>query len=113
MKSGVHPFVMCNFAPPDMVGHTGVYEAAIKVCEGRKRPRCGGLERGHTGVYEAAITVCGGSECASRAGLKGLQVGDYGTVAFHYIRAELLRGHTGVYKAAIKECEGKMLDAPG
>lgn len=23
------PFVMCNFAPPDMVGHTGNYEKAI------------------------------------------------------------------------------------
>jgi len=22
-------FVMCNFAPPDMVGHTGVYDAAV------------------------------------------------------------------------------------
>ncbi|KAI9021621.1 2,3-bisphosphoglycerate-independent phosphoglycerate mutase [Phycomyces nitens] len=28
-----YPFVMCNFAPPDMVGHTGVYEAAIKAVE--------------------------------------------------------------------------------
>ncbi|CAI4224128.1 unnamed protein product [Auanema sp. JU1783] len=28
-----HPFIMCNFAPPDMVGHTGVYEAAVKACE--------------------------------------------------------------------------------
>ncbi|KAI8890236.1 2,3-bisphosphoglycerate-independent phosphoglycerate mutase [Backusella circina FSU 941] len=28
--SGKYPFVMCNFAPPDMVGHTGVYEAAVK-----------------------------------------------------------------------------------
>ncbi|KAH8668418.1 BPG-independent [Xylariales sp. PMI_506] len=27
------PFVMNNFAPPDMVGHTGVYEAAIIGCE--------------------------------------------------------------------------------
>ncbi|POR36140.1 2,3-bisphosphoglycerate-independent phosphoglycerate mutase, partial [Tolypocladium paradoxum] len=27
------PFVMNNFAPPDMVGHTGVYEAAILGCE--------------------------------------------------------------------------------
>ncbi|KAI2466928.1 BPG-independent [Annulohypoxylon bovei var. microspora] len=27
------PFVMNNFAPPDMVGHTGVYEAAITGCE--------------------------------------------------------------------------------
>ena len=25
--------VMCNFAPPDMVGHTGVYEAAVKAVE--------------------------------------------------------------------------------
>lgn len=24
---------MCNFAPPDMVGHTGVYEAAVKAVE--------------------------------------------------------------------------------
>lgn len=41
-----HPFVMCNFAPPDMVGHTGVYEAAIKAVEatdvgiGRIRDAC-------------------------------------------------------------------------
>ncbi|KAH8880352.1 hypothetical protein GQ53DRAFT_670062 [Thozetella sp. PMI_491] len=26
------PFIMNNFAPPDMVGHTGVYEAAIVGC---------------------------------------------------------------------------------
>uniref|UniRef100_A0A8R1XX47 2,3-bisphosphoglycerate-independent phosphoglycerate mutase n=1 Tax=Onchocerca volvulus TaxID=6282 RepID=A0A8R1XX47_ONCVO len=28
-----HAFIMCNFAPPDMVGHTGVYEAAVKAVE--------------------------------------------------------------------------------
>ncbi|PIO56762.1 putative 2,3-bisphosphoglycerate-independent phosphoglycerate mutase, partial [Teladorsagia circumcincta] len=33
INSKKHPFVMCNFAPPDMVGHTGVYEAAVKACE--------------------------------------------------------------------------------
>ncbi|KAJ3067185.1 hypothetical protein HDU98_009617, partial [Podochytrium sp. JEL0797] len=27
------PFVMCNFAPPDMVGHTGIYPAAMKGVE--------------------------------------------------------------------------------
>ena len=32
MQSGGYPFVMCNFAPPDMVGHTGVYEAAVQAC---------------------------------------------------------------------------------
>jgi len=25
-----HEFVMCNFAPPDMVGHTGVFDAAVE-----------------------------------------------------------------------------------
>ncbi len=32
IRSGKYPFVMCNFAPPDMVGHTGVYEAALLAC---------------------------------------------------------------------------------
>lgn len=30
VKTNEYDFVMCNFAPPDMVGHTGVYEAAVK-----------------------------------------------------------------------------------
>jgi len=25
-----YEFVMCNFAPPDMVGHTGIFDAAVK-----------------------------------------------------------------------------------
>uniref|UniRef100_A0A914UJ64 2,3-bisphosphoglycerate-independent phosphoglycerate mutase n=1 Tax=Plectus sambesii TaxID=2011161 RepID=A0A914UJ64_9BILA len=33
IKAKKHPFIMCNFAPPDMVGHTGVYDAAVKACE--------------------------------------------------------------------------------
>ncbi|CAJ0577712.1 unnamed protein product, partial [Mesorhabditis spiculigera] len=33
VEAGKHPFLMCNFAPPDMVGHTGEYEAAVKACE--------------------------------------------------------------------------------
>ena len=33
IKEGKYEFLMNNFAPPDMVGHTGVYEAAIKGCE--------------------------------------------------------------------------------
>jgi len=27
-----YPFVMCNFAPPDMVGHTGKYEPTVIAC---------------------------------------------------------------------------------
>jgi len=30
VKSKEFDFVMCNFAPPDMVGHTGKYDAAVK-----------------------------------------------------------------------------------
>ncbi|KAF7368234.1 Phosphoglycerate-bisphosphoglycerate-independent [Mycena venus] len=29
VKSKEYDFVMCNFAPPDMVGHTGKYDAAV------------------------------------------------------------------------------------
>ena len=25
LDKGTYPFVMCNFAPPDMVGHTGAF----------------------------------------------------------------------------------------
>lgn len=32
LAEGKFPFVMNNFAPPDMVGHTGNYEAAIVGC---------------------------------------------------------------------------------
>ncbi|EDO43251.1 predicted protein [Nematostella vectensis] len=32
IESGKYPFVMCNFAPPDMVGHTGKYDAAVIAC---------------------------------------------------------------------------------
>lgn len=30
IQEGKYEFIMNNFAPPDMVGHTGVYEAAIR-----------------------------------------------------------------------------------
>ncbi|OLY80109.1 2,3-bisphosphoglycerate-independent phosphoglycerate mutase [Smittium mucronatum] len=33
MDSQKYDFVMCNFAPPDMVGHTGIYEAAKTAIE--------------------------------------------------------------------------------
>ncbi|RHZ54314.1 hypothetical protein Glove_428g85 [Diversispora epigaea] len=33
ISSGNFPFVMCNFANPDMVGHTGIFDAAVKAIE--------------------------------------------------------------------------------
>jgi 2,3-bisphosphoglycerate-independent phosphoglycerate mutase len=32
IRTGKFEFLMNNFAPPDMVGHTGVYKAAIEAC---------------------------------------------------------------------------------
>ncbi len=32
IREGKYEFIMNNFAPPDMVGHTGVYKAAIEAC---------------------------------------------------------------------------------
>jgi len=33
IRSDRHDYIICNFANPDMVGHTGVLAAAIKACE--------------------------------------------------------------------------------
>jgi 2,3-bisphosphoglycerate-independent phosphoglycerate mutase len=32
IDSDDYAFIMNNFAPPDMVGHTGVYDAAVQAC---------------------------------------------------------------------------------
>ena len=29
IAGGAYPFIMCNFAPPDMVGHTGQFDRAV------------------------------------------------------------------------------------
>lgn len=33
IASAKYPFVMCNLAPPDMVGHSGNYEATVEAVE--------------------------------------------------------------------------------
>lgn len=37
IAANTHQFVMCNFAPPDMVGHTGKYEQTVKAVEATDR----------------------------------------------------------------------------
>jgi 2,3-bisphosphoglycerate-independent phosphoglycerate mutase len=32
-----YPFIMCNLAPPDMVGHTGVFKATVEAIEATDR----------------------------------------------------------------------------
>ena len=47
IETGKYEFLMNNFAPPDMVGHTGVYEAAIKGVEA--------TDKAIGRVYEACV----------------------------------------------------------
>ena len=57
IHKGGYAFVMCNFAAPDMVGHTGVYDAAVVACTacdvqiGRIAQAC--KEKGYTLVVTA------------------------------------------------------------
>ncbi len=50
-NSGVYDFLVCNLANPDMVGHTGVLEAAIAACE---------VVDGCVARIEQAVASCGG-----------------------------------------------------
>lgn len=54
--SGQYAFGVCNLANPDMVGHTGVLEAAIRACE--TVDAC-------VGRIESAVLASGGRLCVS------------------------------------------------
>ena len=64
LKKGEVDFVCLNFANPDMVGHTGVFEAAMKACETvdecAKEVVTTGLESGYTFII---IADHGNSDC--------------------------------------------------
>ena len=52
MSSGAAPdFVCLNFANPDMVGHTGVFQAVVKACEETDRQLSRVLEAGRNAGY--------------------------------------------------------------
>ena len=55
-NSGQYAFVVCNLANPDMVGHTGVLEAAIKACE---------VVDACVGRIESAVLAAGGRLCVT------------------------------------------------
>ncbi len=38
LRTDHYDYIVCNFANPDMVGHTGVMSAAIKACESNTVP---------------------------------------------------------------------------
>jgi len=62
LKKGETDFVCLNFANPDMVGHTGVMEAAIKACETvdqcAKDVITAGLENGYSTIVIADHGNC-------------------------------------------------------
>ena len=63
IREGKFEFVMNNFAPPDMVGHTGVYEAAVQ------------------GVTETDKAIGKVYECCKEAGYVLFITSDHGYVA--------------------------------
>ncbi|MCP4520267.1 MAG: 2,3-bisphosphoglycerate-independent phosphoglycerate mutase [Cytophagales bacterium] len=68
LEKGEADFVCLNFANPDMVGHTGVFEAAVKACE--VVDKCAeavvstGLENGYSSII---IADHGNSDCMRNA----------------------------------------------
>ncbi|MCL6275168.1 2,3-bisphosphoglycerate-independent phosphoglycerate mutase [Muricauda sp. 2012CJ35-5] len=62
LQKGEVDFVCLNFANPDMVGHTGVMEAAVKACETvdecAKDVVTAGLENGYTSIVIADHGNC-------------------------------------------------------
>lgn len=64
LKKGEADFVCLNFANPDMVGHTGIFEAAVKACEVvdecAKEVVTAGLDNGYTAII---IADHGNSDC--------------------------------------------------
>jgi len=62
IKSGNFPFTVLNFANPDMVGHTGIMEAAIKACEVvdecAREVVTAGLKNGYTSIIIADHGNC-------------------------------------------------------
>ena len=64
LKKGEADFVCLNFANPDMVGHTGIFSAAVKACEVvdecAKAVLTTALENGYTAII---IADHGNSDC--------------------------------------------------
>lgn len=67
VKSQKYEFVMCNFAPPDMVGHTGDFDAAVKAITATDKAVQTIYDACMEAGYEIAITADhGNAEQASR-----------------------------------------------
>lgn len=64
LKKGEADFVCLNFANPDMVGHTGIFEAAVKACEVvdecAKEVVTAGIDNGYSAII---IADHGNSDC--------------------------------------------------
>lgn len=64
LRGGEVDFVCLNFANPDMVGHTGVFEAAVKACEAVDACTQAVVEAATTSGYYALVTADhGNADC--------------------------------------------------
>lgn len=63
---------MCNFAPPDMVGHTGKYEATVKAVEVTDK----GIGMIHEACKKAGYVLFVTSDHGNAEQMKNLQTGE-------------------------------------
>ena len=77
VKSGKYEFVMCNFAPPDMVGHTGDFDAAVKAITATDKAVQTIYDACMEAGYEIAITADHGNaeQVGPSSGLFGMGLG--------------------------------------
>jgi 2,3-bisphosphoglycerate-independent phosphoglycerate mutase len=96
IKSGKYDFVLINFANPDMVGHSGILEAAIKAVE--------------------AVDVCAGDivEAVQALGGTVLMTADHGNseLMSDFVTGEPHTYHTTSPVPFIFICEGEMTVRP-
>ncbi len=57
INSGKYDFIVLNFANPDMVGHTGVYEAAVKAIEAVDENLAKVVKAAKNNGYEVIVTA--------------------------------------------------------
>lgn len=103
IKSGDYDAIICNYANGDMVGHTGVYAAAVKAAEA--------IDESLRRVTEAVLEV--GGDCLITADHGNCeQMVDYDTGQVHTQHTTELVPfiYVGKKAVAIRDTEGKLAD---
>ena len=126
IESGKYDMIILNYANCDMVGHTGVFEAAVKAveavdtCVGRvveAIKKMGGvaLITADHGNADKMVDA-DGSPFTAHTTNPAIESGKYDMIILNYANCDMV-GHTGVFEAAVKAveavdtCVGRVVEA--